>query len=431
MESTRALRSLLDDVPVTLLSAEATGVLDGVVSSLDIIERTTARRPVVVLVGPTGAGKSYVFNAVVGGDASPEGVLRPTTATAIVAGDPAAIADMHLSDATVIPRTEMAVTLIDMPEQDGILPDVAKLVSDPDLVVMVISPIRYADAAVVKLWKSLDPSKAVVVLNRVATAGEERPGLVSSVMDLFGTEPYVIGEGGEDVASVADHISGIVPDSSPDPLASIMFRTVVAGTRFIVRDITNAAIDIGETARAIEGLPDCVAAASGYDVQVTWDGTRDGIVERVAIKTRDRDDDIVRGSGSDLAQRILDTIGPWDSDEFSLALDTWHERCISTFLDASSIRWRRSSAEQMVRRFSWSAAINSDIVAPKRFSRILGGRMNETTSQMQADLEKLTCETLDARVALWQTELDQLGEYQPGALASAADAVESQRPIHD
>src|SRR6476469_5918186 len=39
---------------------------------------------IVLLVGPTGAGKSTIFNTLAGRAASPTGVLRPTTRTAVV-----------------------------------------------------------------------------------------------------------------------------------------------------------------------------------------------------------------------------------------------------------------------------------------------------------------------------------------------------------
>lgn len=427
MEQIQTLRSALNDVPRTLLGAEETRVLDGVLSSLDIIERSAADQPVVALVGPTGAGKSYVFNAIVGGDASPEGALRPTTSSIIVAGNPTAISQMQIPEAVIVPQADIGMTLIDMPEWGRSHQEAEDLVTGADLVVMVISPIRYADATVAALWNSLDPSRATVVLNRVATTGDETPDLITSVTDTFGIEPYVIGEGGEDPGAIANHITGLIPVSRSDTVASIMLRTVVAGTRFVVQEVTNAALNIGEVAGVIEDIPDCVADDSEYDVQVSWDGTREAIITRVAIAIRDRDDDIVRGSETELAQRILESIGAWEDDALSSALDAWHERCISTFSDASSVRWRRANAEQLVKRFSWSTAINSGIVAPKRFSRILGTRLNETTSQMRSALEQLICEAHHARVALWQAELDRFGDYQPGPLASAVDAVDTQR----
>ena len=53
---------------------------------------------VVLLLGPTGAGKSTLFNTLAGRPASPTGVLRPTTRTAIVLAHPddvAALRDGH------------------------------------------------------------------------------------------------------------------------------------------------------------------------------------------------------------------------------------------------------------------------------------------------------------------------------------------------
>jgi hypothetical protein len=270
-----------------------------------------------------------------------------------------------------------------------------------------------------------------VVLNRVATNEEELPGLIAAVTDLLGTEPYVIQEGSTDAAAVADHISTLVPDSRVDILVPIMARTAVAGARFVAREVTTAAFDIGEVTSAIEGIPDCAVDVLAFDVQVTWDGTRDAIVERVAINVRDRDDDIMRASETELAERILEGLRPWEDDDLMSSLDVWRERCISTFLDAASIRWRRSNAEQLIEQFSWSTAINPGIATPKRLSRIMGDRYDEATSQMQTALEQLVCETLDLRVAAWQAELDRLGAYQPGALAASADAVESQWSIRD
>src|SRR6185312_15228887 len=43
---------------------------------------------VVLLLGPTGAGKSTLFNTIAGRAASPTGVLRPTTREAVVLVSP-------------------------------------------------------------------------------------------------------------------------------------------------------------------------------------------------------------------------------------------------------------------------------------------------------------------------------------------------------
>jgi hypothetical protein len=305
------------------------------------------------------------------------------------------------------------------------------LVAGADLVVMVVSAIRYADASVTALWRTLDHSRATLVLNRVATDAIETRDLTASVTEVFGVEPYVISERDELTASIADHIAAQIPRRRSDAVASIMFRSGVAGARYIVQEVTSTAADIGKVTSSLEGIPDCAVDTSRYGVQEAWAGTRDGIVKRVAIDIRDRDDDIMRGSGAELAERVLASIGPWDEEDLATALDTWRDLCITTFSDRSSVRWRRSNAHQLIEQFSWSTAINDRTVAPKRFPRIMGKSLGTTTRQMQAGLEDLICGHLDARLGEWRARLERIGEYRPGALASAADAIERQRSVRD
>ena len=431
-EQIRTLHSALEDVPVTLLDPETARVLGGVFSSLDIVERAQADRPVVVLVGPTGAGKSFLFNAIVGADASPEGALRPTTSSVVIAGEPTLDLRQQVPDATVLQNVDIGFTLVDMPAWDESSPESATPVPTSDLVVLVISPIRYADASVAALWESFDPERTLVVLNRVATTPEETSDLVASVSDMFGTEPYVISQNDSPGPTISDHIANQIPRSKADVVASIMVRSAATGARFIVREVTSAAPTLGKVSSAVDGITDCSADVSRYDVQVSWEGTRDAIIKRFAIDIRDRDDTIVRASDTDLAERTLELIGPWDDGEdLTSDLDKWQDRCISAFSDAASIRWRRSSAQQLIDRFSWSTSINQGIVAPKRFVRVLGERLDGVSDQMRTDLETLICRHLDARLETWRSTLDGLGDYKPGALASAVDGFDSVQPGHD
>jgi hypothetical protein len=431
-EQILALHSALGDVPVTLLGLEAARALDGVNSSLDIVERTRVDRPVVVFVGPTGAGKSFLFNSIVGANASPEGELRPTTSSVVIAGEPALRLRRQVPDATILQNVDVGFTIVDMPAWDEDAPEIVALISACDLVVLVLSPIRYADASVAALWASLDQERTLVALNRVATTREETRDLVASVSDMFGTEPFIIRENDSPGSTISDHIAGRIPGSRADVVASIMVRAAAAGARFIVREVTNAAPALGTVSSAVDGITDCAAGVSRYDVQVSWDGTRDAIIKRLAIDVRDRDDTIVRTSDSDLAERVLDSIGPWSGGEvLSKGLDAWHDRCVLAFSDAASVRWRRSNAQQLIERFSWSTAINSDIVAPKRFSRVLGDRLDEVSDQMRSDLETLVCGHFDARLEMWHATLECLGNYRPGALASAVDVFDSVHPPRD
>ncbi len=111
---------------------------------------------VVALAGPTSAGKSSVLNALAGEELTAAGARRPTTAAA-----PAAVwghgAD-SLLDWLDVPRRHRraggaadGLVLIDLPDFDSIefghRLEVERLLELVDLVVWVVDPQKYADAA--------------------------------------------------------------------------------------------------------------------------------------------------------------------------------------------------------------------------------------------------------------------------------------------
>ena len=112
---------------------------------------------VVVLLGPTGAGKSSLMNALAGSAVSPSGVLRPTTRAAIVVAtdaDARLLADGALRAVwsacrLVTDGARAGVALVDSPDIDSVeranraLADA--LVEAADLCVFVTTASRYAD----------------------------------------------------------------------------------------------------------------------------------------------------------------------------------------------------------------------------------------------------------------------------------------------
>jgi GTP-binding protein EngB required for normal cell division len=156
----RAARGRLDDHVVD----EAEAAAARIATRLGL----TADHTVVALAGATGSGKSSTFNALAGVELSSVGVRRPTTswATACVWGRDGAdelleylgIAPRHqvmrdsLLDLGKEDRALQGVVLLDLPDHDSTEVshhlEVDRLIQLADLMVWVLDPQKYADAAI-------------------------------------------------------------------------------------------------------------------------------------------------------------------------------------------------------------------------------------------------------------------------------------------
>lgn len=157
---------------------------------------------VVAIAGPTGSGKSSMFNALAGMELSPVGVRRPTTgaAYACVWGT-AEEAEPLLDRLGVLPSRRFArhsdlmpaqpadplagLILLDLPDFDSIerehAAEVDRLLSLVDLVLWVVDPQKYADQALHE--RQLRPLRRyrdvmVVALNQTDLLTPEQTGQV-------------------------------------------------------------------------------------------------------------------------------------------------------------------------------------------------------------------------------------------------------------
>ena len=140
---------------------------------------------VVALAGATGSGKSTLFNALSGSDISSPGVRRPTTGVAHATVWPrrdGASAD-RLLDWLEVPRRHVqtdpdpaleGLVLLDLPDHDSTRLEnrleVDRLVELVDVLVWVLDPQKYADAAVHDRYLAPHAGHAgvlLVVLNQV------------------------------------------------------------------------------------------------------------------------------------------------------------------------------------------------------------------------------------------------------------------------
>jgi energy-coupling factor transporter ATP-binding protein EcfA2 len=156
---------------------------------------------VVVLLGPTGAGKSSLVNALAGHLVSPSGVLRPTTRVATVVAtdaDAALLADgpqraISAACRYVTDGARAGVALIDSPDIDSVeranraLADA--LVEAADLCVFVTTASRYADQVP---WDVLGRAKArglplLLLINRLSPDDADRREVLEDAARLIGT----------------------------------------------------------------------------------------------------------------------------------------------------------------------------------------------------------------------------------------------------
>jgi GTP-binding protein EngB required for normal cell division len=156
---------------------------------------------VVALAGPTGAGKSTLFNALAGRQLVTEGVRRPTTSTATAAiwgtADPGLLDWLEVPARHALDPIDAAegLVLLDLPDFDSVQVahrlEVDRLVRLVDLLVWVVDPQKYADASLHDQY--LRPlaghaAAMLVVLNQADRLGAEAPRAAADLQRLLASE---------------------------------------------------------------------------------------------------------------------------------------------------------------------------------------------------------------------------------------------------
>ena len=157
---------------------------------------------VVALAGPTGAGKSTLFNALAGQALVREGVRRPTTATATAAiFGPPTPPDGDLLDWLEVPSRHTldgggpdGLVLLDLPDFDSVETahrlEVDRLVRLVDLLVWVVDPQKYADASLHERYLrplARHAAAMLVVLNQSDRLGADAPRARADLAGLLGS----------------------------------------------------------------------------------------------------------------------------------------------------------------------------------------------------------------------------------------------------
>ena len=243
---------------------------------------------VVALAGATGSGKSSLVNALAGQTVSAPGVRRPTTSTATAAVVGETVPD-GLLDWLEVPRRHLlgpvdpaldGLVLLDLPDHDSTAVahrlEVDRLVGLVDLLVWVLDPQKYADAAVHDRYlRPLAGHAAVmtVVLNQVDTLEPaDATAALADLRRLLDAE----GLGGVAVLAVSAR-TGEGLDALRSRLAGLVQARAAAVARLdadvdaVARPLVAAADGPapGVAAADRERLVAALAGAAGVDTVVT------------------------------------------------------------------------------------------------------------------------------------------------------------------
>jgi GTPase SAR1 family protein len=206
----------------------------------------------VLLLGPTGAGKSSLLNTIAGAEVSQVSVLRPTTRDAVLYASEsdshrilassrlAAIAKERLKLAAA-PASSDGVAVIDAPDIDSVERDNRELadvmVETSDLCVFVTTATRYADLVP---WEVLRRVRErglplVVVLNRVPADEHDRATVVADAQRLLGQAGTPSAQGPMDLI--------VIDEGDIDPRVSGLAR---GKTRPLLERIAHLAAEADE-----------------------------------------------------------------------------------------------------------------------------------------------------------------------------------------
>ena len=277
----------------------------GVVARVEERRQLSGRLTVVALAGSTGAGKSTLFNALVGAEVAVAGVRRPTTSAPLAAAWESSTEVQALLDWMEVGRTHVVdvstaaddgsgvlgsesaaladVVLVDLPDHDSTeaahRATVDRLLARVDVMVWVLDPQKYADALVHEDYLrryARHGEVTVVVLNQMdrLTVAEADAcirhlrALVAA--DGLPTAPVlgVSARTGQGMTELADAIGAVVA-SRRAALARSAADVATAADALAAAASDSAAAVAGADGRAEAVLTDLLTEAAGAQVVAT------------------------------------------------------------------------------------------------------------------------------------------------------------------
>ena len=275
----------------------------------------------VLLLGPTGAGKSSLLNTIAGAEVSRAGVLRPTTREAvlyasesdaekILSGPRLRLASTDRIVHAVAPATSTGVAVIDAPDIDSVERDnreLADLLLEAcDLCVFVTTATRYADLVP---WQVLHRAQErglplVVLLNRVPADERDREVVLSDArrllaeagmreaddtLDLMAVtegdvDPRVNGLARDKVRPLLDRIEQLA--SERDERRAVAVDSLAGAVRGLAPLVHNVADDLEHEAIDAEALRRIAETSYAEELSALSRTLRSGVLLRGEVLRR-------------------------------------------------------------------------------------------------------------------------------------------------
>ena len=394
-----AAQELLD-----LLRKVDPAVADPAIGPLQRLVGASATTPnlVVTLVGPTGTGKSALFNVLAGAEIAVVGALRPTT-----------------RDAEIWPIGSRGLVLIDTPPFEVDPDAVIHAIDRTDMAVVVLTPDRYADVIVRELTMELERRgvPTVVALNRVPDDPALAAAITVDVIASLEGELTIVPEsatGAVDGAMLRDRISGLGRTEivAKRDLGAVVFvedQVEIIGQQIEDRDLRlDQLVDTAERYFADARIDRGRLAAAA---RLSWPLASKTLLDTVATTTTRAMESVAKDpslhpSVGTVARDAAEAAGPLDA----APLDTWKREvtdgAVAQMRQPSFHPFQRRAVEQQM----WRLAADLAMLPDRRIRAALGDRVADLR---MAGNHSLTLALRDAAERRIDQFMDALGSSSP------------------
>jgi GTPase SAR1 family protein len=417
--------SALDEIPELLLDSEQRGMRDGARASLEALAALKSDPSVIVVIGGGGSGKSSVVNALVGADVAVVSPVRPTTVRVSVIGrsDPELMGEAAEHMYSDLVRD--GIVVIDTPSWDHERDAVVTAVTHAHTIVVVLTAARYGDAVTSQIVRGLpDRANVVIVANRMPGDPDENDDVLDDIESTLDTVIFAQILEGDPVVLPSSLISGLPMDTAFAEAKSSHEHAAADLGRRIARSLAASAAELSEVKRSLvdTAVPSCGirSARIGED----WAATREALINIVVLNCGSFDNVIVDMSGAALAVRIRDGLATPDVATMSTTLDRWRMGTVDAFRRRSTTRWRRRATFDLLDHWSWMLVLDPQARPPRRVRRAMHGGLEVAVQEAGEQLLSILDAVVRERPAQWESAVSHVGDYRPGVLFAASDALD-------